>query len=39
MILHRPKPHQNWKAFWGCQNFPDCKGTRNIGEGGKPEED
>ncbi len=22
--------------FWGCRNFPDCKGTRNIDEEGEP---
>ena len=39
MKLRRPKRHQNWDAFWGCQEFPDCTGSRNIGENGKPEED
>ena len=39
MKLRRPKPQQDWETFWGCQDFPDCKGSRNIGEDGKPEED
>ena len=39
MVLRRPKAHQDWKPFWGCQLFPGCKGTRQIGEDGKPEDD
>lgn len=38
MVLRRPKPHQDWKPFWGCKLWPDCKGTLNIGEDGEPEE-
>ena len=30
MILRRPKAWQDWKPFWGCKFFPDCKGSRNI---------
>jgi len=39
MTLRRPRPGQTWKAFWGCGQYPDCKGKRNIGEDGKPEID
>jgi ssDNA-binding Zn-finger/Zn-ribbon topoisomerase 1 len=39
MKLRRPKPGQTYKPFWGCSQYPDCKGTRNIGEDGKPESD
>jgi ssDNA-binding Zn-finger/Zn-ribbon topoisomerase 1 len=38
MKLHRPPPEKSWKPFWGCNRFPECKGTRNINpETGKPE--
>jgi len=37
MVLRRPKPGQSWDAFWGCNRFPDCKGTMNIDPtNGKP---
>ena len=40
MKLRRPKPVQTWKPFWGCANFPECKGSRNIDpETGKAEND
>lgn len=25
--------------FWGCSDFPNCRGTRNIMPDGTPEED
>jgi ssDNA-binding Zn-finger/Zn-ribbon topoisomerase 1 len=40
MTLRRPKQNAEWwPPFWGCNLYPDCKGTRNIREDGKPEED
>ena len=39
MILRVPKPKQSWKPFWGCSQYPDCEGSRNIREDGKPESD
>lgn len=27
------------KPFWGCNDFPECRGTRNIKADGTPEED
>lgn len=30
MYLRRPKPDQDWEAFWGCSLFPDCDGTLQI---------
>lgn len=39
MHLRRPKPHQDWKPFWGCSKYPECRGTRNIDENGEPEYD
>lgn len=39
MQLRRPLPGKNWYAFWGCSQFPDCKGTRQIREDGRPEDD
>ena len=32
MKLKRPRPDQDWEPFWGCMNYPNCKGTRNIDE-------
>lgn len=39
MVLRRPKAHQNYKPFWGCSQYPDCDGTRNIRSDGRPESD
>jgi len=40
MVLRKPKPHQDWDPFWGCSRYKDgCRGTRNIGEDGLPEDD
>lgn len=39
MVLRRPKPGQNWQPFWGCYDFPDCRGVRHIMPDGEPEED
>lgn len=39
MKLREPRPGQDWQPFWGCQNWPDCRGTREILPDGRPEED
>lgn len=39
MVLRRPKGHLDWDPFWGCSQYPDCKGTRQIMEDGTPETD
>jgi len=39
MVLRRPKPHQDWSPFWGCPDYPDCQGVREIMSDGTPEED
>jgi len=39
MVLRRPKSHQSWEPFWGCSQYPECRGSRNIGEDGLPEDD
>ena len=39
MVLRRPEAGQDWEPFWGCNRFPHCKGTRQIQEDGRPEED
>lgn len=39
MILRRPKKGQDFRPFWGCSAFPDCKGTRQIDSAGMPETD
>lgn len=31
--------HSDGKRFWGCFQFPDCKGSRNIAPDGEPETD
>lgn len=37
MRLKKPRPDQDWDAFWGCNRYPACKGTMNISaETGKP---
>lgn len=32
MVLRRPKPGQTWESFWGCRQYPDCRGTRTVEE-------
>ena len=40
MALRKPKAGgKDFKPFWGCSDYPDCRGTRNIMESGKPETD
>ena len=39
MALRRPKLKGDFEPFWGCSNYPDCKGTRNIQPDGTPEPD
>ncbi len=40
MALRKPKPHKwQFDPFWGCAQYPDCRGTRNIKEDGTPESD
>lgn len=39
MCLRRPRQDQTWQPFWGCSQYPDCRGTRNIGPDGRPETD
>ncbi len=37
MNLRRPKQTQNWPPFWGCSEYPDCLGSRDILLDGKPD--
>ena len=38
MTLRRPKSYQDFKPFWGCSQYPDCRGTRNVDpDTGEPE--
>lgn len=40
MKLRRPKKHQSWEPFWGCSEYPECQGKRNIDpETGEAESD
>lgn len=40
MVLHKPGPGKKTRrAFWGCSEWPDCEGTREIREDGTPEDD
>ena len=32
MALRRPKPSQDFEPFWGCSQYPDCRGTRRVVE-------
>lgn len=32
MALRRPKPSQSFEPFWGCSQYPDCRGTRAVVE-------
>ncbi len=33
----RPGPNPEWEPFWGCGNYPNCRGTRGIQHNGLPE--
>jgi len=37
MVLRRPGLGASWKPFWGCSQYPDCTGTRQVEEDGTPE--
>ncbi len=39
MILRRPRQGQNWTPFWGCSEYPECRGKRNIQENGTAEQE
>ena len=40
MILRSPRDGQSYDPFYGCRDFPDCKGTLAIDDRtGKPFED
>ncbi len=38
MKLRKPKEDQEWEPFWGCFDFPKCRGSVNIDpETGRPD--
>lgn len=39
MALRRPRANQDWEAFWGCSQYPQCKGSRDILSDGTPDLD
>ena len=39
MQLRKPRPSQHFDPFWGCSQYPGCRGTLNIQENGLPEQD
>jgi ssDNA-binding Zn-finger/Zn-ribbon topoisomerase 1 len=39
MKLRKPGPGAAWDPFWGCSNYPGCKGSRDILPNGEPEFD
>lgn len=39
MALRKPRNGQAWDAFWGCSQYPDCRGSRHIMADGSPEPD
>lgn len=30
MWLRIPKPADDWFTFWGCSQYPECKGSLDI---------
>ncbi len=32
IVVRRPKPSQHFEPFWGCSQYPDCRGTRTVEE-------
>ena len=39
MKLRRPRPNRQFDPFWGCSQYPNCRGVRQIGEDGNAEGD
>jgi ssDNA-binding Zn-finger/Zn-ribbon topoisomerase 1 len=40
MKLRHPRPDQKWSSFWGCGDYPLCKGSVQIdAETGRPDLD
>lgn len=40
MVLRRPGAYKDYPPFWGCSQYPYCKGTREICQDcGKPDDD
>jgi len=39
MKLRWPGKYQHFEPFWGCTQYPDCRGRRNILPNGEPEGD
>jgi ssDNA-binding Zn-finger/Zn-ribbon topoisomerase 1 len=38
MALRKPRhPNQHFDAFWGCTEYPDCFGKRDILPDGRPD--
>jgi ssDNA-binding Zn-finger/Zn-ribbon topoisomerase 1 len=39
MVLRLPRNDQNWSPFWGCKDYPNCRGSVNIDpQTGEPDE-
>lgn len=30
MVKRHPKPGDTWRTFFGCRNYPRCKGSRDM---------
>lgn len=41
MKLHKPRPGttQSWTPYWGCVDYPECKGIIKCPPAIKPNED
>lgn len=39
MKLVRPKPDDDWEAFYGCTQWPGCRGSRELTRLGEPVSD
>lgn len=35
----RPQDQEDWSPFWGCMDYPYCRGKREIMSDGTPEPD
>ena len=36
MRVRRPQSFQKWQPFWGCSQYPVCKGTRPYAGKNRP---
>jgi hypothetical protein len=39
MVLREPRPWDEWEPFWGCGDYPRCRGALGVDRMGEPLED